>query len=295
MASVLLELSKCQFSSIGGVCRDDSGRWLIGKRPLTLDSNQLASLANYPPNQLPSTTFSTACDYFVALARSHMTHLQTQRNDAVEDEADCRRKYVARCLFLKVAEMLTATHNNGPFRLFCDDLRPSNVIVDADLNIRSVIDWEFTYAAPAEFTYCSPWWLLLAHPDDWEDSLDSFLQQYLPRHRFFLEVLQGLEDEEIGRGALSESGRLSGEMALSMDNGNFWFCLAATSSFSFDEIYWQFIDSTHYGECATIEDRIALLGPEEQDSLDDFVQAKMQQTEQRTLDKHRTLDEILAS
>jgi aminoglycoside phosphotransferase (APT) family kinase protein len=44
----------------------------------------------------------------------------------------------------------------GPFPLFCDDLRPSNVIVDADLNVHGVIDWEFCYAALVEFTYSPP-------------------------------------------------------------------------------------------------------------------------------------------
>ena len=144
------------------------------------------ALANYPPGDLPADTFSTATDYFMALARNHLTHLRTQRNDAIENEADCRKKYVARCLFLQIAKNFSKAHNKGPFRLVCDDLRPSNVIADDKLNLRCVIDWEFSYAAPAEFTYCSPWWLLLAHPDEWEDSLDSFLAQYLPQHEIFL-------------------------------------------------------------------------------------------------------------
>ena len=295
MAKILIELSKCQFTHIGGMSQDQSGHRCIGKRPLTMDTNQLVALANYPPDDLPANTFPTATDYFVALASNHMTHLRTQRNDAVDDEADCRRKYVARCLFLKISRNFSKTHNNGPFRLFCDDLRPSNVIVDAELNIRCVIDWEFCYAAPAEFTYCSPWWLLLAHPDDWEDNLDSFLAQYLPQHEIFLKVLQEFEDQEIQRGALSESERLSGGMALSMQNADFWFCLAATSSFAFDDIYWRFIDSVYFGEFISVEDRIALLSSEEQDSLEDFVRSKMQQAEERTLDEHRTLDEILTS
>lgn len=295
MAKILIQLSKCQFTHIGGVSRDQLGHWCIGKRPLTLDANQLVALANYPPDSLPANIFSTATDYFVAMARNHITHLRTQRNDAVDDEIDCRKKYVARCLFLKVAENFSKAHNNGPFRLFCDDLRPSNVIVDSELNVRCVIDWEFCYAAPAEFTYCSPWWLLLAHPDDWEGGLDSFFAQYLPQHETFLNVLQEFEDEEIQRGHLSETERLSRGMALSVQNADFWFCLAATSSFAFDDVYWRFIDPIYFGELVTIGDRIALLSSEEQDSLEDFVRSKMQQVEKRTLDEHRTLDEILAS
>ncbi|OAL34131.1 hypothetical protein AYO20_06586 [Fonsecaea nubica] len=221
--------------------------------------NQLVALANYPPVDLPTNTFATATDYFMALARTHMAHLRTQRNEAVENEADCRKKYVARCLFLKIAKSFPNVHDRGPFRLICDGLCPSNVIVDEKLNLRRVIGWEFTYAAPADFTYCSPWWLLLAHPDDWEGSLDDFMTQYLRRHAAFLQALKEAEDQGIRCGAPSESQRLSGEMARSLQNGTFWFCLAATSSFAFEDIYWRFIDSGFYGEFTCLEECIELL------------------------------------
>ncbi len=226
---------------------------------------------------------------------SHMTHLRTQRNDGIEDEVDCRKKSVARCLFLKIAENFSRTYNKGPFKLICDDLRPSNVIVDDEMNHRCVIDWEFSYAAPAEFTYCSPWWLLLAHPDDWADGLDSFLAQYLPRHEIFSQALKESEDEEIRCGTLSESQRLSEEMAPSLQNGTFWFCLAATSSFAFDDICWRFLDPEYFGTLTSIEERIELLSSKERDSLVEFVRVKTQQAEERMLDEYRTLDEILAS
>ncbi|EHY60792.1 hypothetical protein ABEF95_008980 [Exophiala dermatitidis] len=295
MSRILIQLSQCEFPSIGGLSRDRLGHWCVTKRPMTLNANQLVSLANFPPADLPADTFATATDYFTALAKNHLTHLRTQRNDAVESEADCQRKYVARYLFLRIAKSFSKVHNKGPFRLICDDLRPSNVIVDEKMSLRCVIDWEFSYAAPAEFTYCSPWWLLLAHPDDWEDSLDSFLAQYLPRHETFLRALKETEDEEIRGGRLSESQRLSDEMARSMQNGTFWFCLAATSSFAFDDIYWRFIDSEYFGKFTSIEERIELLSLEERNSREEFVRIKLQQAEVRTLDEYRTLDDILAS
>jgi hypothetical protein len=50
---------------------------------------------------------------------------------------------------------------NGPFKIWCDDLRPANVLLNKDMYIASVVDWEFTYAAPAELSYAPPWWLLI--------------------------------------------------------------------------------------------------------------------------------------
>lgn len=66
--------------------------------------NELAQMANVPPEKLPSTTFCRTPDYFKALADTHITHLATQRNDVIVSAEDCRRRYVARHLFRKLAE-----------------------------------------------------------------------------------------------------------------------------------------------------------------------------------------------
>ncbi|KAI9833951.1 MAG: hypothetical protein M1819_003460 [Sarea resinae] len=298
MARIVLALSKCQSSRIGAIIGDQAGSFSVDKRAVTFNLNELVTFANYPPSELPQHPFSTATDYFVSLAEGHMRHLENQRNDAIDDAVDCRRKYVARCLFLKIARGFSTRYNTEPFRLFCDDLRPANVIVGDDLSVRGVIDWEFCYMAPAEFTFSSPWWLLLAHPDNWdqtEDSLGDFFHHYLPRQKVFIEVLKDCEDEEIQAGKLLHTQRLSDEMAQSTHNGLFWFCLAARSGFSFDEIYWRFMDPQYYGSFQSLEQRIELLSSEERNNLEEFVKMKMMQAEERKLDQYRTLDEVLAS
>ncbi len=294
MAQILLELSKCQFAEVGAISQGQPGVWSVSKRPLTMNMNELVSLGNLPTKQLSQGPYGSAADYFEALAQEHQRHLFFQRNDAVDDEADCRRKYIARCLFLRIARRFPAESDSScPFRLFCDDLRPSNVIVDADLNIRAVIDWDFCYAAPLDFTHCPPWWLLLAPPDGWADGLDDFFTTYVSRLEVFLDVLQDCESKAIETGTLQQSERLSEHMRHSMHSGAFWFCYAARSSYAFDEIYWRFIDPLYYGEFTSIEDRLKLLSPDEQADLETFVALKMQQVEACTLDEHQTLDEMI--
>lgn len=296
MARVLIGLSRCKFTQIGAVGRDESGRWCVKKRPVTLNMNELVSCGNYPPNMLPQRAFLTANDYFTTLAEIHITHLRTQRNNAVDNEADCQKKYVARQLFLKIARKFSNAYNRGPFPLYCDDLRPSNVIVDSDLNLQSVIDWEYCYAAPAELTYCSPWWLLLKRPDSLkEGEFESFLAEYHPRHHLFLEVLREEEDKSIQQGTIFECQRLSTPMAASLDNGHFWFCLAATSSYGFDDIYWKFVDPLYYGPFTSIEDRIRLLSQQAQDDLESLVQLKMQQSKEGDLDEHWSLHQMITA
>lgn len=77
------------------------------------------------------------------MADIHLTQLTFQHNDVFRDEEDMRDKYVARHLFRRLARegRLTspADVNEPPqFRIFSEDLRPSNVLIDADDRVVSV-------------------------------------------------------------------------------------------------------------------------------------------------------------
>ncbi|KNG88819.1 hypothetical protein ANOM_002487 [Aspergillus nomiae NRRL 13137] len=143
MAAIMLELSKYRFDSIGSLGGDETG-FFIARRPLTFNMNELMASANLPEEVFPSHTFRSATDYFQALATQHLFHLRLQQRNAVIDEDDCRKKFNARCLFLNIAKNLCVEYPEGPFRLYCDDFRPSNVLIDLDtLRVSGVIDWEF--------------------------------------------------------------------------------------------------------------------------------------------------------
>lgn len=293
MANILLELSKPEFPVIGAVSRDSAGTWTVSKRPLSFNMNNLARYSNIPPQSFVQRTFATAADYFEELANQHFRHLQFQRNDAVKDEADCTKKYVARCLFRSASRTISQEHCNGPFKLFCDDLSPSNLLVDPQTySVNGVVDWEWTYVAPAEFTYAAPWWLLLQRPESWDADLRHFVPRYNRVLPVFLDALQECEDAKIREGTLLESQRLSKAMAESMENGMFWTCLAARFGCLLDDIYWTFLDEKCFGPFTTIEDRISLLSEEERANLDGFVKEKLIQAQEKTLVSHLTAEEM---
>lgn len=275
---LILEFSRCEFDEIGAL-EDTGSGFRITKRPLTFNMNELMASANLPEEAFPSHTFRSAADYFEALALQHFSHLRFQERDVVSNEEDCRKKFTARCLFLNLTRRLFGGHSQGPFRLYCDDLRPSNVLVQLDdttkvLGVSGVIDWEFTYAAPAEFTYAAPWWLLLQSPEDWEQDLNEFLARYMPRLRVFVEVLSDCEDKMRKQNLLAESQRLSPRMEQSMENGQFWVCMAARHSSMFDEIYWTFIDQRFYGAFSSLDDRMQLLDEEQKIEMEELVKLK---------------------
>lgn len=227
------------------------------------------------------------------MANQHFLHLKYQRNNAIDDEEDCRKKYIARCLFRKITREIHL--EKGPFRLYCDDMRPSNVLVasETDFTVKAVIDWEFTYAAPVEYSHAAPWWLLFESPEAWESDLHKFSERYKPRLEIFLGVMKGCEDEKIAAGQIDESDRLSKQMAQSLDNGVFWLSLAAKKESMFDEIYWTFLDYTFFGPFETMKQRLSLLTQEERDEMEGFVKEKMKQKEEHTLDEHISTDEMM--
>jgi Ser/Thr protein kinase RdoA (MazF antagonist) len=105
--------------------------------------NRLSQFSNIPHNVFERRRFNNAADYFEEIARQHFYHLEFQRNAAVMDEADCQKKYIARSLFRKLSCEISKEHCNGPFRLYCDDLRPDNVLIDAsNFVVAGVVDWD---------------------------------------------------------------------------------------------------------------------------------------------------------
>ncbi|KEY72772.1 hypothetical protein S7711_02555 [Stachybotrys chartarum IBT 7711] len=292
MAGIILELYKLSFPRIGAICHVPTA-WKVSKRPLTLNMNELVRVGNFPPKEFRQDSFQSASDYFQELANHHFLHLKYQRNNAVKDADDCKKKYIARCLFRRITREIRT--EKGPFRLYCDDLRPSNVLVasETDFTVKAVIDWEFTYSAPVEFSHAAPWWLLFESPEAWEENLDRFLDRYKPRLAVWLEVLRSCENERISKGEMRESERLSARMAQSLDNGVFWLCLAARKSQMFDDIYWTFLDAMFFGPFTTLDERRTLLSHEERVEMDGFVEEKMRQIDEKRLDEHLTIDEIM--
>ncbi|PKY00585.1 hypothetical protein P168DRAFT_299958 [Aspergillus campestris IBT 28561] len=290
MASVLLSLSKLSQEKIGSLCQVDDTTWEVAARPLSLHMNELVRLGTLPRSKLPVSTFNSASSYFEALAELHISHLISQKNDAVNSADDCRRKFVARFLFRKIVrdqnhKSQWIFSDNGPFPIWCDDLRPGNVLVDADLKIAGVVDWEFTYAAPVEFTHAPPWWLILEKPEYWLKGLDDWCIEYEKRLQLFLEGMTDCKEKE-----LPGKQRLSDRMRHSWESGDFWIMYAARNNFAFDAIYWKKIDQRFFGptsQCNNIcdrwKDRLGLLEPDEKELMERCVQLKLTEMELKDL------------
>lgn len=178
--------------------------------------------------------------------------------------------------------------NHGPFKLWCDDLRPANVLVDTDHRIVGVVDWEFTYAAPAGLTHAPPWWLLLIMPEEWPAGLDDWAAQYEPQLQTFLRALRAKEREFVERGLLEEGYvrgmPLSGRMQQSWGPGDFWVAYAARKSWAFEGVFWRSVDERFFGKGdGGFLERLELLSPEQAEEMEALVGRKMREKEECTL------------
>lgn len=153
---------------------------------------------------------------------------------------DCRRKFVARRLFYKLAKdkkIFLPCYENGPFKLWRDDYRPANVLLNDDMQIAGAVDWEFTYAVRAEFSYAPPWGCFSRRPSFDPRVPSDWAQVFDRRLKTFVSTVRRCEQT-----TKHDQSRLSDRMQRSWESGDFWVVYAILHSFAFDAICWQKID-----------------------------------------------------
>lgn len=310
MARCVLQLVQPTFPLIGALIETSPMSYCITERPTTLNMNNMVRLCNIPESILPAkrTTYHTADEWYCVLAEMQIATLLFQHNDIVSSEDDCRNKYVARQLFRRLAKQgrltkfgfleddwsvqsmhsratLPAPDNAGCFRLWSDDFRPVNIVVDEDDQLIGAIDWEFAYAAPTHFALDPPWWLLLEVPEMWEEGIEDWTLVYEKRLTTWL-----LAIEEAEREMSPGSFLLSRYMRESWSTGRFWLNYAARKSWAFDTIYWKYLDKRFFGTRETTismderwKTRVHLLSEEERVAMEPFVRMKMEEARERTL------------
>lgn len=227
MAKILLQLSTLTFPRIGSLDQDADGHISVSGRSLAMNINSVVEFTNNIPLSILAAeplNHSTTAEWYSALADIHLTQLTFQHNDVFRDEEDMRDKYVARHLFRRLTRegRLTSPADAASeppqpqFLIFSEDLRPSNVLVDANDRVVSVIDWEFAYVAPAQFSFDPPRWLLLTSADCWLGGYEPFIEAYEPRLETFL---RALEVEEAKMREDADAGVASAMGGLTLDEG----------------------------------------------------------------------------
>ncbi|KAI1175571.1 phosphotransferase family protein [Nemania sp. FL0916] len=306
MANILLQLSRLKFPRIGSLVEHEDGKISVSGRPLTQNMNSLIQLTDMPPTLLPSPsqTYTNVDEWYTALADMHMAQLVFQHNDAVEDEDDARDKYVARQLFRQLASSGRLTSedklegddkDSAGFLIYSSDLRPSNILIDKDLQIVGIIDWEFAYAAPALFAFDPPWWLLLRLPECFDGKYKAWMKAYEPRLETFLRLLEVEEEKMQASSELASSFRhlalsdaksppLSKMMRQRWESKAWMINYAAKSSWEFDALFWRYLDPKYFrpNEVADHQARLSSLTSKESETMNALVKTKMEEAKERS-------------
>ncbi|KAJ0116685.1 phosphotransferase [Diaporthe amygdali] len=295
----------------------------VHRRLISQSTNDLITMGGLPPSVLPPTnkTYNTSHEYYEAMADMHLAHLTFQRNNTVLGRSDGRESYVARQLFRRLArdgqltqddehdDNAVAGQQKELFKLWCDDMRPTSVLLDENDDVVGVIDWEMSYFAPTSFHYNPPWWLVIDRPEFSGSGLSSWVKEYERRLPLFLKAME-LEEEVLkearekakdGRGSLdnhqklltvAEAGKgghplipMSKRMKRNWDNGRFFVDYCARRGYAFDPIYWKYIDKKFFGKNKKTglllknhgyKGRLHLLSEKERAQMEPFVAWKME-------------------
>ncbi|KAK3361349.1 phosphotransferase enzyme family protein [Lasiosphaeria ovina] len=246
IAGYMVQLSRLEFSKIGAISRDQTdpdAEWDVTGRPFTLDMNAANTIGSHPPRQFARTPSNDAAEYLTDRARYYQIHVKAQRNIAQDslgsDPSTAAWSHLEARWRFGHAISAYSTEVRGPFRLFCDDLHPRNMLVDPKtLRITAVLDWEFTNAMPAQYAYDPPSWLLLREPAAWvvDGDVDEFKRLYVPRLNQFVCAVERAEQADPPTG---NQPCLAVRMREAWDSRRFFFNLASRDSFGVDEIYWE--------------------------------------------------------
>ncbi|CAI7651888.1 unnamed protein product [Penicillium manginii] len=197
---------------------------------------------------------------------------------------DCRRNFISRQLFYKLArdkKLSLPCYGNGPFEIWCDDFRPANILLN-EKNIAGVVDWEFDQWS---FPYAPPWWLFIEKPEYWSKGIEDWAQEFDRRLKTFLTAMRRCEDMDT-----QHSQRwLSDQTQRSWESGDILVLYAILHSFAFDAIYWQKIDRRSLGPTQTDDpneawkERLNLLNENKKGEMERLVTRKLDEMEDRVL------------
>jgi hypothetical protein len=187
LSQVMLDLARRPLEKIGSFTVHDSGEISLSNRPLTLRIPLLGS-EGIPTNIPRDRCYSTVDSYLHDLRNCLDLKLKHQPN-SVRDRSDAEGQMaVLTTLRALLPDLIQGDLRHGPFIYTLTDLQPSNMFVDQQYSITSIVDIEWCCSLPVEAQH-PPFWLSghmvddlqgeeeKAFDDMWEEFLTIFEQE----------------------------------------------------------------------------------------------------------------------
>ncbi|EQL34180.1 hypothetical protein, variant [Blastomyces dermatitidis ATCC 26199] len=247
LGDIYIQLFQHQFDRIGALTLDaDDVHWVFDhNRPLSVLMND-QSLAGIESCRLiaPNQTFHSTIDYAYTIHQALLDDFYRRRDSIIgEDDA---YSYIyslhKSCCFLM--KWVKPEYNHGPFILMHGDLRSANILVDDDLNIVSVLDWEWSHTIPVQMFI----------PPSWLDGLELVGSAKMPHRLLYESMLFTLEMETRRRESeYHPECRHLDQLPLakiwrkSLRSPDLFIAHALLQPLYFGDLYWSVFEYDYYG------------------------------------------------
>lgn len=206
--------------------------------------------------------------------------LLTQVN-SVLDERNASSNYRAFTVLKNLAHtFVRPDYETKKPTFFCDDLGLANLMVKSreDLRIVSVIDLEWSYAAPSQLAISAPWWLLMDRPTHISWDCRNGIEPVELTSRYFraLDIYKRVLREEETKLVGPDFNEFSDLVQWSQDSGAMWLhMLLVDCCLSYDLFpFHRLIQHVGKEKWKSLEDEI------DANEVGNFVQARMLQRKQ---------------
>ena len=272
LSRIILSLSRIPLPRIGSFTINNEGVLSLTNRPLNLLLQQLEN-ETIPTNIDRHLTYTTVEPYLLDLLALHDSRLRDQPN-SVNDEFDCRDQMAAlTCMRSVLHHFYRRDLRDGPFFFALTDINQHNVFVDANWNIRYMIDLEWACSLPVEMLH-PPHWLT----DRNVDELDG--QHWTDFNKIREEFMDAFEREEK---LLSPSRQFTLSrthvMKSGWDSGNFFYFHALNTTVGLCTLFWLHIQPRFARSHALDKAFAQIFAPYWDTEADDFVATKLEERE----------------
>ncbi|EFQ97991.1 hypothetical protein MGYG_01027 [Nannizzia gypsea CBS 118893] len=216
LARIMLSFYRIPLPHIGSFTIDNNGLISLSNRPLTLEIQELEN-EEIPIDIQRHYTYSTTDSYITDIVGIHDSRLIHQPN-AINNPSDYINQVTTLTgMRISIPLFFRRDLRRGPFIFSLTDLHQSNLFVDKEWNITSLVDLEWGCSLPVEMIH-PPRWLTC----QFDDGIDE--KEY---EKLWTEFVQILAQEEDGYLITARQElRLSSIMTKGWEMGTFWYSLA---------------------------------------------------------------------
>ncbi|KAJ5720468.1 uncharacterized protein N7483_008402 [Penicillium malachiteum] len=235
LSRILLSLTRISLPAIGSFVVEKDGYLRLKNRPLSVEIQALEN-DHIPTDMLRDYTYSTVESYIVDLLRMHNNRVRHQRN-AINHLIDYINQTAALATMQTTfPSFFTRDLCRGPFAFTFTDLHPSNIFVDDNWHITSLVDLEWACSRPIEMIRTSTWLTT--------KTMDEITEEAVEYDAARSEFLESMANEEKAMGVLlRKEGQitrsLSEIMNRSWQSGAFWFSLALSSPMGLFSVFYK--------------------------------------------------------